>query len=141
MKMQVVVHLIHLVLLVQDHLVQLVVAQVVDHLVLLLVPLQELLHHLFLQLFLPVEILVAVDVSAKLKIINALLDHLVLRVLLADLVPMDILVWMVLLVLMLKMLHHLITLLPDASTALLALKVLLDHSENPDPVDYLVPVE
>jgi hypothetical protein len=141
MKMLVVLHLIHLGQVQQDHLVHLVVDHLVVHQVLLLVPLQELPHHLFLQLFHPVEILVAVDANAKQKIINVLQVPQVLREHLEDLDLMDIQVLMALLVLMLKMLPPLIALPPDVSTALLAHKVLLDLLVNLDLAVYLVLVE
>ena len=119
MKMLVVLLHIHQVHLVQAHLDQ----AVVDHLVLRLVPLQELLHPRFLQLFQLVDLLlVQVDANVKLKIINALLAPLVQRVLLVDLALMDILGWMVLLVLMLKMLPQLIILPPGALIAQQGLK-------------------
>ena len=130
------IHLVHLVLLVPDLLAQAVLVQtVVPHLALLLVPLQELLLHLFPQLFHPVEMLVAVDANAKLKITNALLVPLVQRVPLADLVPTDKMVLMVLLVLMLKMLPLQIILPKVASIALQDPKELQGQSEDLDLVD------
>jgi hypothetical protein len=134
--------LIHLVHPELDHLVHLVLMVVaLHHLVLLLVPHKELLLHQFLQLFHPVEMLVAVDANAKLKITNALQVPLALREHLVAQVPTDKMVLMVLLALMPKMSLPLTTLLPAASIALLVHKVHLAQLADLDHVVYKEPEE
>jgi hypothetical protein len=131
--------LIHLVHPDLDHLVPMVVA--LHHLVLLLVPLKELLLHQSLQLFHPVEMLVAVDANAKLKITNALQVPLALREYLVAQDPTDKMALMALLVSMRKMSLPLTTLLPAASIALLAHKVHLAQLADLDHVVYKEPEE
>jgi len=119
--------------------------QVVDHqvvahhlvdLVLLLVLLQELHLHLFLQLFHLVDMQVALDAIVKLKTTSVPLVHPVQRVTPVVLVLMGNPVLMVLLVLMLKMLPLLIMLHKDASIVQLDLLVHLAPLVDLDLVVY-----
>jgi len=135
------------VLLVQAQVVVLdqVAPQVVDHqvvahhqvdLVLLLVLLQELHLHLFLQLFHLVDMQVALDAIVKLKTTSVPLVHPVQRVIPVVLALMDNPVLMVLLVLMLKMSLLQIMLLKDVSIVQLDLLVPLAPLVDLDLVVY-----